>query len=158
NRHRDAARDELAQAIWEDEPPPASAQAVRTLLSKLRSTFGRDILAVDGPLRLSLPTDVGIDVETATRAIHDAESAVERQQWERAWIASHVAMNVARRTFLAGHENPWVDDRRRALEATYTRALAALAAASLRLGETELVTAERAAREFVAAEPLSERA
>ena len=33
------------------------------------------------------------------RAIHDAESAVAGREWERAWIASQIAMNVTRRTF-----------------------------------------------------------
>ena len=43
-------------------------------------------------------------------------------------------------------------------DAVYSRALATLAAAALELGGTELLTAERAARELVAAEPLSESA
>ena len=67
-------------------------------------------------------------------------------------------MNVTRRSFLTGHDGAWVEERRRELGAVYTRALATLAAAALQLGETELLTAERAARELVAAEPLSEGA
>ena len=67
-------------------------------------------------------------------------------------------MNVTRRSFLTGHDGAWVEQRRRELGAVYVRALATLAAAAMGLGETELLTAERAAREFLAAEPLSERA
>ena len=52
------------------------------------------------------------------------------------WIASQTAMNVTRRSFLAGHNGAWVDERRDELGAVYTRALATLAAASLELGET----------------------
>jgi SARP family transcriptional regulator, regulator of embCAB operon len=158
NRHRAAPREDLATAIWDDEPPPATGQAMRALLSKLRSVTGRDSLPADGPLRLRLGGDANIDVEVATRAIHDAESAVARQQWERAWIASHIAMNVTRRSFMTGHDGAWVEQRRRELGSVYTRALATLAAAALQLRETELLTAERAARELVAAEPLSEGA
>jgi DNA-binding SARP family transcriptional activator len=158
NRHRAAPREELATTIWGDELPPASGQAMRALLSKLRSAIGRDSLPADGPLRLKLADDAHVDVEAAARAIHDAESGVARQQWERAWIASQVAMNVARRSFLTGHDGAWVEERRKELGAMYTRALATLAAAALALGETELLGAERAARELVAAEPLSERA
>ena len=99
-----------------------------------------------------------VDVEVAARAIHDAESGVVRQEWERAWIASQIAINVTRRSFLTGHDGAWVEERRRELGAVYTRALATLAAAALQLGETELLTAERAARELAAAEPLSESA
>ncbi len=120
--------------------------------------IGRDSLPADGPLRLRLNGEVKVDVEVAARAIHDAESAVAREEWDRAWISSQIAMNVTRRPFLTGHEGAWVEERRRELGAVYTRALATLAAAALALGETELLAAERAARELIAAEPLSEGA
>ena len=158
NRHRAAPREELATAIWGEELPAASGQAMRALLSKLRSVIGGDSLPADGPLRLTLDDGANVDVEAAARAIHDAESGVVRQEWERAWIASQIAMNVTRRSFLTGHDGEWVEERRRELGAVYIRALATLAAAALQLGETELLTAERAARELVAAEPLSEGA
>ena len=145
-------------AIWGEERPAASGQAMRALLSKLRSVIGRDSLPADGPLRLRLDEDAKVDVEVAARAIHDAESGVARKEWERAWIASQIAMNVTRRGFLTGHDGAWVEERRRELGSLYTRVLATLAAAALALGETELLTAERAARELVAAEPLSEGA
>ncbi len=131
---------------------------MRALLSKLRSAIGRDSLPVDGPLRLELDDDASVDVEVAARAIHDAESGVARQEWGRAWIASQIAMNVTRRSFLTEHDGEWVQERRRELGGVYTRALATLAASALALGETELLAAERAARELVAAEPLSEGA
>jgi SARP family transcriptional regulator, regulator of embCAB operon len=158
NRHRAAPRDELATAIWGEERPAASGQALRALLSKLRSVVGRDSLPADGPLRLTLDHDATVDVEVAARAIHDAESGIARRQWERAWIASQIALNVTRRDFLTGHDGAWVEERRGEVGAVYTRALATLAAAALQLGETELLTAARAARELVAAEPLSEGA
>jgi len=158
NRHRAAPREELATAIWGEARPPASGQAMRALLSKLRSVIGRDSLPVDGPLRLSLDDGASVDVEVAARAIHDAESRVARREWERGWIASQIAMNVTRRSFLTGHDGAWVEERRRELGALYVRALATLAAAALELGETELLTAERAARELVVAEPLGEGA
>lgn len=158
NRHRVAPREELATAIWGEQLPPATGQAMRALLSKLRSVIGRDSLPADGPLRLSLADDANVDVEAAARAIHDAESGAARREWGRAWITSHIAMNVTRRSFLTGHDGEWVEQRRRELGALYTRALATLAAAALQLGETELLTAERAARELVVAEPLSEGA
>lgn len=158
NRHRSAPREELATAIWGEDLPAATGQAIRALLSKLRSVIGRDSLPADGPLRLRLDRDAKVDVEVAPRAIHDAESAVARQEWERAWIASQIAMNVTRRSFMTGHHGAWLEERRGELGAAYTRALATLAAAGLALGETELLTAERVARELVATEPLSEGA
>ncbi len=158
NRHRAAAREELATAIWGEERPAATGQAVRALLSKLRSVIGRDSLPADGPLRLTLDDGASVDVEAAARRIHDAESGILRKEWERAWIASQIAMNVTRRSFLIGHHGAWVNERRAELVAVYSRALATLSAAALQLGETELPAAERAARELVAAEPLSEGA
>jgi DNA-binding SARP family transcriptional activator len=158
NRHRAAPREELATAIWGEERPAASGQAVRALLSKLRAVIGRDSLPAAGPLRLRLDDETNVDVEVAARAIHDAESGIARQESERAWIASQIAMNVTRRGFLTGHDGAWVEERRGEQGAVYIRALATLAAAALALGETELLTAERAARELVAAEPLSEGA
>src|SRR5271170_3327136 len=158
NRHRAAPREELATAIWGEELPAATGQGMRALLSKLRSAIGRDSLPADGPLRLTLDDGANVDVEVAARAIHDAESGIARQQWERAWIASQIAMNVTRRSFLTGHDCAWIDERRGEFGVVYTRALATLAAAALQLGQTELLTAERAARELVAAEPLSESA
>src|ERR1700691_582659 len=158
HRHRAAPREELATAIWGEELPAASGQAMRALLSKLRSVIGRDSLPADGSLRLRLDDDANVDVEGAARAIHDAESGVARQEWERAWVASQIAMNVTRRSFLTGHDGAWVEERRRQLGVLYLRALATLAAAALELGKTELLTAERAARELVAAAPLSEGA
>src|SRR5271167_3266573 len=62
NRHRAAPREELAAAIWGDELPPASAQAMRALLSKLRAVIGRDSITTDGPLRLTLDADTSVDV------------------------------------------------------------------------------------------------
>jgi SARP family transcriptional regulator, regulator of embCAB operon len=145
-------------AIWGENRPAASGQALRALLSKLRAAIGRDLLPADGPLRLELHQSAHVDVEVATRAIHDGESGIARQEWARAWIASQTAMNVTRRGFLAGHDGAWVEERRDELGTVYTRALATLSAAALELGETELLTAVRAARELVAAEPLSEGA
>jgi len=67
-------------------------------------------------------------------------------------------MNIARRSFLTGHEGAWVVQRRLDMDAVHVRALATFAAAALQLGDTELLTAVRAARELVSAEPLSESA
>src|SRR5271165_6065355 len=67
NRDRAAPREELATAIWGEARPPASGQAMRALLSKLRSVIGRDSLPVDGPLRLSLDDGASVDVEVAAR-------------------------------------------------------------------------------------------
>ena len=46
NRHRQAARDELAEALWREPDPGAVEARLNPLLSKLRRVFGGDV--VDG--------------------------------------------------------------------------------------------------------------
>jgi Bacterial transcriptional activator domain len=74
----------------------------------------------------------------------------------RAWSAAQITLFTARRGFLPGDDLPWIADVRRELDALYLRALEAYAGASLRVGGTELATAERSARELVARAPFSE--
>jgi len=145
-RNRLVDRYDLIEALWGTEPPPAAGEALRSLLSNLRRALGAERLAGREELRLRLPADTRVDVEAAARAIHDAESAVALAQWERAWIAAHVAMNVASRPLLPRVSAAWI--RMRALEA--------LAASGLGLGGPEIHTARRAADALIDAEPYRE--
>src|SRR5919198_4704361 len=52
NRHRAVARDELIALLWPDEAPGEPDEVLSALLSKLRSTLGRD--ALHGRRELSL--------------------------------------------------------------------------------------------------------
>jgi DNA-binding SARP family transcriptional activator len=65
--------------------------------------------------------------------------------------------HVATRPFLAGESLPWVIERRRSLELLLVRALEIAALASLRIGGTELATAERAAQRLIRLAPLHEQ-
>jgi len=123
------SRRDLVNAIWGDDPPAAPETALGALLSRLRRALAP--IAV-GAARLSLPDDAWVDLEAAREAAHRAESAMVRG------------------------DLPWIADVRRELEALYLRALEAYAGASLRVGGTELATAERSARELVARAPFSE--
>ncbi len=159
NRTRPVTRGELSDVLWDRTPPPESATALRALLSKLRRALAHvqeEPLPAGDPLQLRLPHDVWVDVEAATQALHDAQAAVALGEDVRAWIAAHVALNVSSRTFLAGHENDWVIERRMTLADMQLRALEALAACALRLGGPELDTALRAARRLVEGAPFSE--
>ncbi len=159
NRIRDVTRLELSGALWGDVLPPKSGTALRALLSKLRGALnasGADILPAGDLLRLRLPADAWVDIEAAAQALHDAQAAAAQHQDVRAWIASHIALNVSARTFLAGHDNDWVAERRAALEDVQCHALEALAACALRLGGPELDTAVRASRRLVALAPFRE--
>jgi SARP family transcriptional regulator, regulator of embCAB operon len=157
HRGRDAGRDELVDALWPDEPPAAPDASLRVLVSRLRAALGEELVPRRGGVRLVLPPDAWVDVEAADEAIHRAESAVGRGAWRDGWPAAHVALNVSRRPFLAGHDDvAWVRERRRHLEHVRLRALSCWAAIGLGIGGTELADAERAARLLVEEAPYRE--
>ena len=147
------SRRDLVNAVWGDDPPAAPETALGALLSRLRRALAPIPV---GAARLSLPDDAWVDLEAAREAAHRAESAMVRGDPGRAWGAAQITLFTARRGFLPGDDLPWIADVRRELEALYLRALEAYAGASLRVGGTELATAERSARELVARAPFSE--
>jgi SARP family transcriptional regulator, regulator of embCAB operon len=155
NRHRQAPRDEVAEALWREPDPAAVDARLNPLLSKLRRVFGAD--AVDGraTLRLCLP-GAWIDLEAATEAVHRAESSIAQQAWARAWGPALTAMFVAERGFLPGEDAPWIDEIRHQLTELHLRALECYAAAGLGLGGTELTAAVRAGRQLTRLAPLRE--
>ena len=55
NRHRQIARDELAEALWREPDPATVDSRLNPLLSKLRRIFGADTVDRRSALRLSLP-------------------------------------------------------------------------------------------------------
>lgn len=156
HRGRTPGRDELVEALWPAAAPAAPEASLRVLISKLRSALGGELVQGRGDVRLALPDGAFVDVEAAGDAIHRAESAVARGAWHEGWPAAHIALNVSRRRFLAGHEAPWIDERRHHLDDIRRRALACWAAVGLGIGGAELADAERAARLLVAEAPYRE--
>jgi SARP family transcriptional regulator, regulator of embCAB operon len=155
-RHRTVDRFDAIETLWGEHPPAAAAEALRALLSNLRRAIGSERLVGREELRLRLPDGIWVDVEVAARAAHDAESAVALQQWQRAWLAAHVAMNIAGRPLLPRWSGSWIEERRVDLERTWLRALEALAASGVGLAGTELSTAKRAARTLMDTDPYRE--
>jgi DNA-binding SARP family transcriptional activator len=107
-------------------------------------------------VRLQLNGEAEVDVEAAVQALHDAQSAVSRAEDVRAWIASHIALNISSRVFLEGDQSSWIAERRAALGEMRLAALEALSLCALRLGGGELDTAERASRELIRLAPFRE--
>ncbi len=158
-RERPAGRQELADVLWGEAPPPEASASLRALLSKLRRALdvdGNEMLPAGDLLQLRLPDGAWVDTEAAAQALHDAQAAVAQGNDVRAWIAAHIALNVSSRVFLAGHDNDWVSERRLALDDLRAGALEALATSALRLGGGELDTAVRAASELVRLAPYRE--
>jgi DNA-binding SARP family transcriptional activator len=156
NRHREAHRDELMEAIWPRDAPSAAEAGLNALISKLRKTFGAETLEGRTSLRLRLEPGATIDVEVAADAVHRAESQVALANWKGAWGPSLVALFVAEREFLPGEDAPWISEQRHASEEIRLRALEAHAASAFGVGGTELPAAIRAGRRLIRLAPLRE--
>jgi DNA-binding SARP family transcriptional activator len=153
NRRRPIVRDELVGSLWGDEPPAASDSALSALLSKLRRHLP---LEGRGDLRLDLPRDAWIDVEAVGEALHRAEGAVARGDWTAGWGPARVVQHIAARELLPGEDAAWLEDERSHLREAYERGLELAAECCFEIGDTELDTAERAARTLVRIAPYRE--
>lgn len=155
HRHRPARRAELIDAIWPEQAPTATDNALNALISKLRRVLGAS--AVDGRASIQLQLgDAWVDVEVATEAVHRAESAAAMHDWIRAWGPAQVALFTARREFLPADDAPWVDEERRRLAEVRLRALEAYTASCVGIGGTELAAGVRGGRELVRLAPMRE--
>lgn len=155
NRDRAVTRDELIEAIWPRELPPAPDAALNVLLSKSRRALGPGVIEGRAQLRLRVP-DALVDWERATAGIHRAESAVACGDWPAVWGPARVALQTAERGVVLGSEAPWIDELRRRLEEIRIRALTCIGVSSLALGGAETPAAERAGRSLVRLAPLRE--
>jgi SARP family transcriptional regulator, regulator of embCAB operon len=158
NRPRRAGHDELIEVLWPEGTPAQAEAALRSVGSRLRSVIGSEMLKGRGAFGLELPVDTWIDIEAADAAVHQAESAVQRAQWQEAWAPSHIALNISRRPLLAGLDAPWLDEHRRHLAEIRLRALETWASAGLGIGGPELSDAEAAAKKLIGLSPLRESA
>ena len=156
NRHRLMSRDELVGALWPGQHPTAAGTGLNALISKLRKILGPGVIEGRSSLRLRLAGDARVDVESAIRSVHEAESQIALGNWKRAWGPSLVALFVAEREFLPGEGAPWIDEERQVLAEVRLRALESHAAAAFGTGGTELPGAIRAGRQLIRLVPLRE--
>ncbi|HEY2397861.1 MAG TPA: AAA family ATPase, partial [Solirubrobacteraceae bacterium] len=156
NRTRHVGRDELIDALWPHQAPASEDAALRTLLSRLRSSLGASSLAGRDELILSLPEPVWIDVEAAAAEVARALEALDRGDARRAWALAQVPLNIASRGLLPGAQATWLEAPRRELEDVRQQALEVIGRAGLVMGGTQLQSAERAARTLIETEPYRE--
>jgi len=124
-RHRAIATDELADIVWDGEPPSAWRTALRALISKLRAALGENA-SIDqafGCYQLRLPVDGWLDVEACDDAVHEAETAFAQNDPRGAMGWALVANAIARRPFLSGDDSRWIENRRAHLGQIRVRAL-----------------------------------
>ncbi|MBV9801914.1 MAG: AAA family ATPase [Solirubrobacterales bacterium] len=156
NRGRHVSRDELSDALWPSRAPVSQDGALRTLLSRLRSSLGADTVAGREEVILELPEPVWIDVEAAAAEVERANDALERGDHRRAWALAQVPLNIAARGLLPGAQADWLEPPRRELEEVHLLALEVIGRAGLAMGGTQLQSAERAARSLIEAEAYRE--
>src|SRR5215471_4292109 len=140
-RGRPVPRDELAAALWGEAPPATWDKALTVLVSKLRLVLteaGLDgahaLTAAFGCYRLELPEGTWIDAVAADDAAGEAERALAAGDPAAAKTAGLLAESLTRRAFLPGDNGAWVEDKRRELADSRSRAVTALAGACLRTG------------------------
>ena len=157
---RPVARAELVDVLWAADVPPSAEAALSAVISKLRSLLqhaGLDRAALTsspGCYELRLPPNTWVDIDAASDAIHEAESALRAGDPASAYGPSAVAHHIARRPLLPGEDGPWVNGRRARLRGILLRALECRA--NVYLWNREFPLAVAAARELVALEPLHE--
>jgi DNA-binding SARP family transcriptional activator len=156
NRDRPVGREELIGALWPDQAPRSQDAAMRTLLSRLRSALGSDVVAGRDELALELPEPAWVDVEAAATEVARAQQALEANDPRAAWALAQVPLNIASRGLLPGTQATWLEPRRRDLADIRLQALEVIGRAGLSLGGTQLGSAERAARTLIQAEPYRE--
>jgi DNA-binding SARP family transcriptional activator len=157
NRNRPVTRTELVDVLWPNEPRPRTAETTLAgVISRLRHALGGGVIEPGSHPRLTLSADAWVDLEVAANAAHGAESAVARRDWPQAWISGRVALHIARREFLAGHDAPWIEERRRSLLTIQVNALECVGEAGLGIGGSEIAAAERSGRALIACEPYRE--
>lgn len=149
-------------ALWSDSPPAAHDVALNAVVSKLRGVLldadlpPTAVTSTPGGYELRLPASTWVDVEAAADAIHEAETALRRNDPASAYGPSAVAHHIARRPFLMGNESPWAVSRRLMLQRILMRALECRA--QVYLWNNEHTLAIEAARAAVDHEPFRETA
>src|ERR1700756_5531394 len=156
NRARHVGRDELIGALGPNQAPVWQGGALRTLLSRLRSSLGSETLVGRDELILALPEPVWIDVEAAAAEVARANDALERGDARRARALAQVPLNIASRGLLRGARATGLHPPRRDLEEVHLLALEVIGRAGLVMGGTQLQSAERAARTLIESEPYRE--
>jgi YVTN family beta-propeller protein len=158
---RPVPRDELADAIWGETPPPTWEKALIGVVSKLRTLLAEcgleeiaRITSAFGCYQLHLPEGSWIDLEALSDALQAADRAFEAGDFSEARSGAEYAAMLARRPFLSGEEGLWVESKRRELLALRVHALDRLTDASLEAGDAG--DAVKWAGEAVELEPLRE--
>jgi SARP family transcriptional regulator, regulator of embCAB operon len=156
------SRDDLSWAVWGDAPPDAADATLNAIVSRLRRATAVvaarhprfALVGEPGRYYLALPEDAFIDWVRARDAIHAADRLAFRGEWPAALAEARVAMEIAARGFLPGHDGPWAEGRRSELVEIGLRAADRTIEGELARGRPDLALIE--ARLLIAIDPLRE--
>jgi len=156
NHRRAVTRDELIEALWPSGGPADPAGTLSTLLSGVRRCVGAELLQGRSELRLALPADARLDVETAAARVARSRAALDAGDAGAAAAEAEGAVDVLERGLLRGVDVPWLDAFRRELEDERLNALELLARAGLAAGGAGIPRAQWASRQTIALAPFRE--
>jgi DNA-binding SARP family transcriptional activator len=157
-RDRPISRDELIDAVWPDDSPADPDGTLSTLLTRLRSAVGRELIQGRGELLLDLGDGAWVDWDVAHNSVGESERLLVDGDARGALEVACAGLEIARQPLLAGISTPWLEDHRRDLVEACAALLETAARAALRLGRDHLPVAERSARELIEREPYRESA
>jgi len=161
-RHRPVKREELADAIWADDPPPTWWSALRTALARVRAVLAAAGLPYDtltaegGCYAMRLPNAVTVDVEAARAALSRAAALLSSGRAAAAATLAERATATLVQPLLPGVEGEWVDAAREPLARDAVRAFDLLAAARAKARDWAAVV--EAADALLARDPYRESA
>jgi DNA-binding SARP family transcriptional activator len=151
--------DRIVEMLWGDWPPRRPPANVATLVSRLRSTFGPD-LVVGGRSGYRLGDDVTTDIDEATEMLTAARARLTAGYPARALEAARGALEMidgVDSVVLADQpDETWAETARVAHRELLRRGRHTVAVAALHTGDN--ATAATAARAGLTADPLDETA
>jgi predicted ATPase/DNA-binding SARP family transcriptional activator len=153
--------EQLADALWGDEPPPTWRAALRGTIRGLRDTLvpiglGGEALIVTVSGGYALHDAAVVDVAAAAQSRRRGETLLAAGQLSEAAEAAEAASRLHGAGLLPGEDQPWLAAHRRLIDQTRFDALRIVAQAAS--GLNQHARAIDAARLAVEVDPLNERA
>ncbi len=153
--------EQLAEALWGDDPPPTWRAALRGTIRGLRDALapvglGGEALIVTVPGGYALHEAAKVDVAVAAEARRLGESLLLAGQLSEAAEAVEIASRLHGAGLLAGEDQPWIATHRRLIDQARFDLVRILAQAAS--GLNQHARAIDAARLAVELDPLDERA